>query len=194
MTGQIIGYARVSTRDQNLARQIDALGDVDRLFEEKASGATASERPVLREMLAYVRAGDTVRVTTPDRLARSTTDLLRILEDLRGRDVDVVFTSSPALNTGSHQGRFMLTVLGAVAELERSLILERQAAGIAAAKKRGVYNRAPALSAADIAAARARIADGVPKAAVARDLGVSRMTLHRALTGTGRYADMAPCG
>lgn len=191
MTGQVVGYARVSTTDQNLARQVDALGDVDRLFAEKVSGASASARPVLQEMLAYAREGDTIRVTSPDRLARSTTDLLRLLEELKARGVAVTFTSTPALNTDSPQGLFMLTVLGAVAELERALIRERQADGIAAAKKRGVYDRAPALSPDQIEQARERIAAGVPKTTVARDLGVSRMTLYRALDGVGRYAATA---
>lgn len=191
MTGQVVGYARVSTTDQNLARQVDALGAVDRLFAEKVSGASASARPVLQEMLAYAREGDTIRVTSPDRLARSTTDLLRLLEDLKVRGVAVTFTSTPALNTDSPQGLFMLTVLGAVAELERALIRERQADGIAAAKRRGVYDRAPALSPDQIEQARERIAAGVPKTTVARDLGVSRMTLYRALDGVGRYAATA---
>lgn len=191
MTGQVVGYARVSTTDQNLDRQLAEIGDVDRLFAEKVSGASASARPVLQEMLGYVRAGDTIRVTSPDRLARSTTDLLRLLEDLKAREVNVIFTSTPALNTDSAQGIFMLTVLGAVAELERALIRERQADGIAAAKRRGVYDRAPALDADQIAQARRQIAAGVPKAAVARAFEVSRMTLYRALDGTGRYAATA---
>ena len=191
MTGQVVGYVRVSSEDQNLDRQLAEIGDVDKLFKERASGASAGARPVLQEMLGYVRAGDTIRVTSPDRLARSTTDLLRLLEDLKAREVNVIFTSTPALNTDSAQGLFMLTVLGAVAELERALIRERQADGIAAAKKRGVYDRAPALSPDQITQARRQIAAGVPKAAVARAFGVSRMTLYRALDGTGRYAATA---
>lgn len=186
--GQIVGYARVSSADQNLDRQLQALGKVDRLFPEKVSGKDTRSRPKLLEMLAYVREGDTVRAKSPDRLARSALDLLEIVRDLREKGVAVEFVDAPALNTEDHTGAFMLTVLAAVAELERAMIRERQAEGIAVAKAKGVYERGPKLSSEQIAEARRRIGADAPKAVVARDLGVSRSTLYSALSGSGRYA------
>lgn len=177
----------MSATDQKLDRQIEALGDVDKLFPEKVSGATR-ERPQLAAMLDWVREGDTVRVKSPDRLARSTRDLLALIEELKDKGVQVEFVDNPALNTGSPQGTFMLTILGAVAELERATIRERQAEGIALAKAKGTYERAPKLSNAQVGEARDRIAAGVPKAKVARELGVSRQTLYSALAGKGVYA------
>lgn len=187
--GQVVGYVRVSSIDQNEARQVEALGEVDRLFTERVSGRDVRSRPVLQELLSYVREGDLVRVKSPDRLSRSTTDLLALMERLQATGVDLEFVDNPALNTGTPQGRFMLTILAAVAELERATIRERQAEGIALAKARGVYDRAPALTPEQISAARDRIDEGTPKAVVARDLGVSRQTLYTALKRTGAYRD-----
>ena len=185
-SGQTIGYVRVSTTDQNPARQLAAIGTVDRLFCEKIS-AKSTDRPQLQAMLAYVRSGDVVKVKSPDRLARSTTDLLTLVNQLKDKDVQIQFIDQPALNTDSPQGQFMLTILGAVAQLERATIKERQAEGIALAKARGIYDRTPKLSPDQISTARGRIAAGVTKARVARDLGVSRQTLYTALAGQGRY-------
>ncbi len=184
--GQTVGYVRVSTTDQNPARQLEAIGTVDRLFAEKISART-SDRPQLQAMLGYVRSGDVVKVKSPDRLARSTTDLLALVNQLKTKDVQIQFIDQPALNTDSPQGQFMLTILGAVAQLERATIKERQAEGIALAKARGAYDRTPKLSPDQIEQARRRITDGVTKARVARDLGVSRQTLYTALAGQGRY-------
>lgn len=187
--GQVVGYTRVSSTDQHLDRQRTALADCDRLFEEQLSGKDR-DRPKLAEALAYVREGDVFRVKSPDRLARSTVDLLAILDELTSKGVAVEFVDAPQLNTASAQGRFMLTILGAVAELERATIRERQAEGIAAAKARGVYKgRTRALTPEQIAEARERVAAGVPKAQVARSLDVSRQTLYDALAGRGVYAD-----
>ena len=186
--GQVVGYVRVSAADQNEARQLEAVGEVDRLFSEKVSGKNTADREQLQELLAYVRQGDKVRVKSPDRLARSTTDLLSIVRGLAAKGVAVEFVDNPALNTDTPQGEFMLTILAAVAELERATIRERQAEGIAIAKRKGVYARGPKLSAEQIASARERIGGGVAKSVVARDLGVSRSTLYDALNGRGRYA------
>lgn len=186
--GQVVGYARVSAVDQNEARQIAAIGEVDRLFVDKASGKS-TDRGGLQAMLRYVRDGDTIRVKSPDRLARSTTDLLALVEQLAHDGVGVEFVDNPGLNTDSPHGEFMLTILAAVAQLERATIRERQAEGIALAKARGVYARKPKLSAQQIQDARARIDGlGVPLARVAREFEVSRQTLYSALKGEGPYA------
>ena len=186
--GQIVGYVRVSAADQNEARQVEVLSDVGRVFSEKVSGKNVDDRAQLKELLAYVRDGDKVRVQSPDRLARSTRDLLDLIEQFQAKGVAVEFVDNPALNTDTPQGEFMLTILAAVAQLERARIRERQAEGIAIAKRNGVYERALKLTPEQIAHARERIEADVPKAKIARDLGVSRQTLYAALRGTGKYA------
>lgn len=182
--GQRVGYARVSTADQRLDRQVEVLGEVDRLFTDEASGSTRY-RPGLEAALGYVREGDELVVASMDRLARSVRDLHALVDELTGRGVGVSFVregQAYRAGGGDPMSRLLLGVLGAVAEFERAIIHERQAEGIAAAKARGVYRgRAPALSAEQVEAARGRIAQGVPKARVARELGVHRSTLHRAL-------------
>ena len=184
--GQVVGYARVSSIDQNEARQLQAIGTVDRLFTEKISGKN-TDRVALKELLAYVREGDTVRVQSPDRLARSTTDLLGLVQLLQDKGVALEFVDNPSLNTDTPQGEFMLTILAAVAQLERAVILERQAEGIALAKQRGVYDKAPKLSPQQVQEARQKVTAGVPKARIARELGCSRQTLYTALKGQGKY-------
>src|SRR5699024_9487623 len=139
-TGKLVGYARVSSADQNLDRQREVLSRADKIFTEKIFGSSR-ERPELTRMLEYVRGGDTVLVKSPDLPARSTTDLLALVEQLRANDVQIEFIDNPALNTETPQGEFMLTVLAAMAQLERATIRERQAEGIAIAKKKGVYAR-----------------------------------------------------
>jgi DNA invertase Pin-like site-specific DNA recombinase len=188
--GQVVGYVRDSSADQNEARQLEAIGDVDRLFAEKVSGKNVDNRVQLKEMLAYVREGDTFRVKSTDRLARSTTDLLALVEQLKSKGVALEFIDNPALNTDTPQGEFMLTVLAASAQLERKTIRERQAKGIAIAKRKGIYDRAPKLTSEQIEEVRQGVAADVPKAKVAHDLGVSRQTLYAALSGTGKYAEV----
>lgn len=131
-----IGYIRVSTEEQNTARQEIAL-HVDKVFIDKMSGKNAN-RPALREMLDYVREGDTLIVESISRLARSTKDLLQIVETLNNKGVQFV-SLKESIDTATPQGKFMLTVFGAMAELERENILQRQAEGIAIAKSEGKY-------------------------------------------------------
>lgn len=183
MTGQTVAYVRVSSVGQNADRQHEVLAGAARMFEDKISGGSA-ERPSLLDMLDYVREGDTVRVASLDRLARNLLDLRNIVTDLTLKGVKVEFVKENLTFSGedSPMNVLLLNMLGAVAEFERSLIRERQAEGIALAKARGVYKgRAKALSADQIEAARQRVDSGVPKATVARDLGVSRQTLYSAL-------------
>ena len=135
-----IGYARVSTVEQNEARQVEAFKEngVDKWFLDKQSGKDTN-RPELQKMLDYVREGDILIVTEFSRLARSTTDLLNIVQKLREKGVEFV-SLKEQLDTNTPQGRFMLTVFAAMAELERETILQRQREGIEAAKRAGKYN------------------------------------------------------
>ena len=134
-----IGYIRVSTAEQNIARQevlMEELG-VEQVFIDKTSGKNM-DRPELKRLLTFVREGDTVIVESISRFARNTRDLLELLEQLNSKNV--AFTSKKeAIDTTTPSGKFMLTVFGAVAELERSYILQRQKEGIAVAKANGVY-------------------------------------------------------
>ena len=134
-----IGYIRVSTEEQNTARQevlLHELG-VDELFLDKASGKNI-DRPALKRMMNYVRKGDTVIVESISRFARNTKDLLELVEQLTAKEVEFV-SKKEAIDTTTPTGKFMLTVFAAVAELEREYILQRQREGIAVAKAAGKY-------------------------------------------------------
>lgn len=134
-----IGYVRVSTQEQNTIRQeviMRSLG-VDQLYIDRASGKNA-DRPELRKMLTYVRQGDTVIVESISRFARNTRDLLDLVEQLSAKQVEFV-SQKEAIDTTTPTGKFMLTIFGAVAELEREYILQRQREGIAIAKEQGRY-------------------------------------------------------
>lgn len=136
-----IGYIRISTLDQNTARQevlMEALG-VDEVYIDRMSGKSA-DRPEMRRMLEYVRRGDTVVVESISRFARNTRDLLELVERLTEKGVEFV-SQKEAIDTTTPTGKFMLTVFGAVAELEREYILQRQQEGIAIAKANGIYKR-----------------------------------------------------
>lgn len=134
-----IGYVRVSTQEQNTIRQeiiMQNLG-VEHLYIDKASGKSA-DRPELRKMLRFVRDGDTVIVESISRFARNTRDLLELVEQLSAKHVEFV-SQKEAIDTTTPTGKFMLTIFGAVAELEREYILQRQREGIAIAKEQGKY-------------------------------------------------------
>ena len=142
MTGQIAGYVRVSSTDQNPDRQLAAVGVVDELFTDRVSGRSRAGRPALTEMLRHLRRGDTVRVSSMDRLARSVVDLAQLVQEMTGRGVHVEFvTEHLTFDPGSEDpfATFQLHLLGRVAQLERSLIRERQREGIEIAKTKGVY-------------------------------------------------------
>ena len=185
VSGQKIGYARVSTTDQNLDRQLGALDNenVFKVYTDKASGGSRS-RPGLEEALRYVRSGDQLIVVSMDRLARSLRDLYSIIDDLVSRGVSVKFLKEGQTYSeeSSPISRLMLGLLGSVAEFERAIIRERQAEGIAKAKAKGVYKGSVRkLSDEQVSRARELVATGVPKAEVARQLGVGRTTLYRYL-------------
>ena len=139
----LVGYIRVSTAEQNTVRQevlLESLG-VEILFIDKASGKNA-ERPELIRMMEFVRQGDTIVVESISRFARNTRDLLELVERLAAKGVEFV-SKKESIDTSSPTGKFMLTVFGAVAELERAYILERQKEGIAVAKAKGIYKGRP---------------------------------------------------
>lgn len=186
--GQRVGYARVSTTDQNLDRQIDELGDLDRLFTDQASGSRRSGRDGLADLLNYVRDGDEVVVVSMDRLARSLEDLLATVHEINaaGASVEFLHEAQTYRPGGSDpMSALLLGVLGSVAEFERALIRERQAEGIAAARRRGTYaRRRPRLTQATVDEVRRQVHDGIPKAEVARRFDLSRPAVYRILDGT----------
>lgn len=134
----LIGYARVSTQDQNLDMQLDALNayGCTRIYEDKQSGKNALSRPALQRMLEVVREGDTVIVYKLDRLGRSTKDLIQIVNDLKEAGVGFV-SLSENIDTTTAQGQLIFTVFAALAEFERNVISERTKAGLEAARARG---------------------------------------------------------
>ena len=185
----LIGYARVSTGEQDLRQQRDELhaAGCTRIFAEKVTG-THAKRPELTRMLDHLRTGDVVTVTRLDRLARSTRDLLDIAEQLHAKDAGLRSLAEPWADTTSPAGRMVLTIFGGIAEFERSLIVERTRNGREAAKRRGVrFGPPPTLTAAQLAHARELIdRDDRPMKEVADLLGVHRTTLWRALQKTDR--------
>ena len=186
-SGQLIGYARVSTQGQDLAQQRAKLSDIGclRIFEEKVSGAKR-DRPELGRLLDHLRAGDVVTVTRLDRLARSTSDLLHIAERIKDTGAGLRSLAEPWADTTSPAGRMVLTIFAGIADFERSLIGERTSAGRAAALARGVrFGPRPALSAEQIVHARRLIEEEErPVSEAARILNVHRATLYRALART----------
>lgn len=184
-----IGYARVSTKDQELNLQTDALRQAgcERIFEERASGARR-DRPALKEALDFAREGDVLVVWRLDRLARSLRQLIGTVEDLRQRGVE--FQSlTESIDTTTPGGTLVFHVFGAVAEFERSIIQERTRAGLAAARDRGrMGGRPPALTTDQVEFARTMLAHSdATVSSVATQLGVSPATVYRHLPG-GRSA------
>jgi DNA invertase Pin-like site-specific DNA recombinase len=186
MPGKDIGYVRVSTHDQNTARQLDGI-HLDKVFEEHASGKDTA-RPALKACLEYVRDGDVLHVHSIDRLARNLRDLLTIVTELRKRKVTLKFHKENLTFTGGNdaiQGdafqELQLHIIAAVAQFERALILERQREGIAIAKKTGKYRhvgRKPVLSGEQVNELRTKLEKGTKIAVLAREYGVSRQTVY----------------
>jgi len=179
-----VGYARVSTRDQDASLQTEALIEAgcEKVFEETASGAQR-DRPRLAEALTYLRKGDTLVVWKLDRLARSLRQLIETVEMLHQRGIGFVSVTE-AIDTTTPGGKMIFHMVGALAEFERDLIKERTNAGLASAKARGVrLGRPKAMTEAQIAIARSLKANGeLSSGKIADHLGVSRATLYRSLS------------
>ena len=170
-----IGYQRVSTTDQNTDRQEL---NVDRIFEDKASGKDA-DRPALKEMLAYIRGGDEVVVFSIDRLARNLRDLEDIIREVNAKGASVTFLSEKLTFSGSDDAMstLMLQMMGSFAQFERSMILKRQAEGIAVAKAKGAYKGRKASIDRDVISNM--IKAGSSLTSIATSLGISRQSVHR---------------
>jgi DNA invertase Pin-like site-specific DNA recombinase len=176
----LIGYARVSSADQSLDLQRDALtrAGIDKLFEEKRSGRSADDRPELQAAIEFAREGDTLIVTKLDRLARSVRDLHNILATLDAKKVGFICLDQ-AIDTTSSTGRLTLSILGAVAAFELDIRAERQREGIEAAKRRGVYQGRR--SNIDLDRVR-QLSTRMKPAEIAAVVGISRASVYRALS------------
>lgn len=178
--GQSVGYIRVSTLDQREDRQLEGV-ELDRRFTDHVSGKDTN-RPQLTALLSFVREGDTVVCHSMDRLGRNLDDLRKLVFGLTERGIRVEFRKENLVFTGedSPMANLLLSVMGAIAEFERQLIRERQREGITLAKRRGVYKGRPATLSADVVTTLvAKLAAGEKPSVVAREFGISRMTLHR---------------
>lgn len=182
-----IGYARVSTEDQHLELQMDALSNAgcDRVFTDKVSG-TRTKRPGLDDALSHVREGDTLAVWKLDRLGRSVKGLVELVANLEQRQIH--FKSlTDGIDTTTPAGRFFFHVMASLAQMERELIAERTQAGLAAARKLGrVGGRKRRMTDSKVIAARKLLDAGASPKDVARDLGVSVPTLYRWLPASAR--------
>ena len=194
MSNQSIGYIRVSTRDQSTGRQSDGMDSLklDRVFIEQVSGKS-KDRPELLACIAYAREGDILYIYSIDRLARSLGDLEGIIKELVDKGVTVQFIKEAQTYSRDHSNPFnkvMLQVLGAFAEFERNIMLERQAEGIAHAKSNGTKSGKPfgkqPLDQSLKPKAVALFAIGHNITTIAKDLGVSRASIYKLLDGQSR--------
>lgn len=175
-----IAYIRVSTIEQNEQRQIEAMQryDIEKWFTEKVS-AKDTNRPKLQELLEFVREGDTIHIHDFSRLARSTRDLLDIVEQLNAKGVRLI-SNKENIDTSTPTGRLMLTMIGAINEFERVNLLERQREGIAIAKRSGKYKGGKRKTVDNFAEGYARYKSReITKSALACELGISRPTLDK---------------
>lgn len=182
MIGKKIGYVRVSSLDQNYERQLEGI-ELDKCFTDKSSGKDTN-RPQLKAMLNYVRDGDVVIVHSMDRLARNLDDLRKLVQRLTSERIKIEFIKENLIFTGEDapMSKLLLSVMGAFAEFERSLIRERQREGIALAKKKGLYKgRKPSLSKEQVKDLKTRVENGEKKSNIAKDFQISRETLYQYL-------------
>lgn len=174
------GYARVSTTDQDLTIQIEALqkAGCDLVREEKVSGTSRNGRKELDTLMQFMRSGDTLLVTRIDRLARSIGDLQDIVRELKAKGVSLKAIEQP-IDTGTAAGKAFLDMLGVFAEFETNLRKERQLEGIAKAKAAGVYTgRKPTIDADRV---KAMHADGISPTKIASELGIGRASVYRVI-------------
>jgi DNA invertase Pin-like site-specific DNA recombinase len=180
-----IGYARVSTQDQNLELQMEALNKAgcEKLYTDKLSG-TQRSRDGLEHALHALRKGDTLVVWKLDRLGRSVKDLVEWISDLEKRGIGFQSVTD-AIDTSTPSGRFFFHMMAALAQMERDLIIERTNAGLNAARAQGrVGGRKPKMTPSKVAAAKRLLAAGTPHKEVAQNLGVSLPTLYRWIPAT----------
>ncbi|MGY9046783.1 resolvase [Puniceibacterium antarcticum] len=178
------GYARVSTADQDLTLQREALkaAGCEIIREEKISGTSRQGREELKTLLEFLRQGDTLVVTRLDRLARSMDDLSTIARELQDKGVAIKATEQP-VDTSSAAGKAFFQMLGVFAEFETNLRRERQMEGIAKAKADGVYKgRKPSIDVGEVK--RMRDEKGMGATDIARELGIARTSVYRVLSGT----------
>lgn len=180
-----IGYARISTVDQNLALQKEALekAGCERIYEDEMSG-TKDNRPGLNKALEMLRENDTLVVWKLDRLGRSVKSLIELVSDLNAKNIN--FKSlTDSIDTSTPSGRFFFNVMASLAQMERELIVERTTAGLAIAKKKGkIGGRKRVMTDSKLASAKRLLETGVSPKDVAKDLGVSIATLYRWIPAT----------
>ncbi len=178
MSVQVVGYARVSTKEQDLSLQLDALTKhgCDRVFTDKLSAA--KQRQGLADALDYLRAGDTLVVWKLDRLCRSLPDLIGISEQIQQKGAALV-SITESIDTSTPAGRLYFNILGALGQMERELIQERVKAGLTAARKRGKIGGKPRVSQDKLELARRELSEGRTYPDVARIIGVHPQTLYR---------------
>jgi len=179
-----IAYIRVSSADQNEQRQVEALEPhkIDKWFCEKVSGKDTN-RPQLQAMLDYAREGDTIYIHDFSRLARSTKDLLEIVERLQAKNIHLI-SNKENLDTSTPTGKLMLTMIAAINQFERENLLERQREGIAIAVKQGKYKGRKAVTVKDFEEHYQRyLSRKVSKAGLAKELNISRPTLDKLILG-----------
>lgn len=183
-----VAYVRVSTVEQNEERQIESLNkyDIEKWYTEKVSGKNTN-RPKLLEMLDFVREGDTIYIHDFSRLARSTKDLLDIIEQLQQKKVALI-SIKENMDTSTASGKLMVTVIAAINEFERENLLERQREGISIAKKKGVYKGRKPITFTDkefYAAYEEYLSRKITKTALAEKLNITRPTLDKILRKKG---------
>jgi DNA invertase Pin-like site-specific DNA recombinase len=181
MNGFKIGYARVSTQDQNLDRQTDQLKEAgcDKIYKEKVTG-TKKERPELDKMLGELRTGDTILITELTRLSRSTKDLFKLVEQIESKGANIKSLKESWLDTTTPQGKLMFTIFAGISQFERDLISQRTLEGLASARARGRNGGRPVKSKKDIEVALKMYNSKLHSVSeIEKTTGVSKATLYR---------------